>query len=230
MAEGRIGKSAKDMRHHEFEVLRPKIQQFIDANPLHQEALRGHEWVYDELTQLYMHHPESFFHSLRVSDIYAIIAQEVAGYQGEDLAVMDRAGLTHDLGKIDTPLAILNKPTALTEDEYEVMRQHVFGSQGRLMHHEDNLVADIVIAHHMFGVNPYPLGLNTSNEELQKKRRLLALSDVADTMLSTRVYQKKAHHPGFVYQTLTSERYGSRNEVDRAISARLIMPQLTKLP
>ena len=56
-------------------------------------------------------------HCQTVSQLAALIAAEL-GFTGDRLARMRLAGLLHDVGKIGVPDVILNKPAALTEDEY----------------------------------------------------------------------------------------------------------------
>ena len=53
----------------------------------------------------------------------AVIATEL-GFEGDRLSRMRLAGLLHDVGKIGVPDAILNKPSRLTDVEYEVMKRH----------------------------------------------------------------------------------------------------------
>ena len=60
-------------------------------------------------------------HCQTVSQLAALIAAEL-GFTGDRLARMRLAGLLHDVGKIGVPDAILNKPAALTDDEYVVMQ------------------------------------------------------------------------------------------------------------
>ena len=62
-------------------------------------------------------------HCQTVSQLCAAIAIEL-GVDGERLARIRLAGLLHDVGKIGVPDAILNKPAALTDDEYEQMKRH----------------------------------------------------------------------------------------------------------
>lgn len=62
-------------------------------------------------------------HCHPVSQLSALIGTEL-GFDGERLAKLRLAGLLHDVGKIGVPDASLNKPAALTDDEYEVMKPH----------------------------------------------------------------------------------------------------------
>jgi hypothetical protein len=46
------------------------------------------------------------------------------GFAGEELDSLYRSALLHDIGKIAVPDAILNKPSRLTDEEFDIMKQH----------------------------------------------------------------------------------------------------------
>src|ERR1700737_4152757 len=62
-------------------------------------------------------------HSLNVSVLTMALAESL-GLATEDVRTFGIAGLLHDLGKVNVPTDILNKPGKLTEQEREVMQQH----------------------------------------------------------------------------------------------------------
>ena len=102
-----------------------EVKRFVDGDDLSAEALQGHEWIYRDLTRLYLYHPESFFHTGRVTRIYQDLGASVGDYPIDQLHVMTRAGWTHDLGKLDVPYHILNKPAELDETERTIMQSHL---------------------------------------------------------------------------------------------------------
>lgn len=96
----------------------------------------------------------------------------------------------HDIGKIRVPSSILNKPGPLTDEEWEVMRQHpVWGSE--ILEAEGLLreIARLVRHHHeRYDGKGYPDGLEGKNIPLGS--RVLALVDAYDAMRSNRPYRK----------------------------------------
>lgn len=67
--------------------------------------------------------PYTAGHSQRVQEIALSVALEL-GIEGRELDAIGHAGLFHDIGKLGVPDAILTKPAKLTEQEYELMKQH----------------------------------------------------------------------------------------------------------
>src|SRR2546427_9996851 len=68
-------------------------------------------------------------HSARVADLSATVAHEL-GIPEEDVELVRVAGRLHDIGKIGTREAVLNKQGALSPEEFEHVKQHVvIGSQ-----------------------------------------------------------------------------------------------------
>ena len=62
-------------------------------------------------------------HTERVSRISVALAERL-GYTGAELTAIEIGSLVHDIGKIGIPEAILNKPGPLTDEEWQVMREH----------------------------------------------------------------------------------------------------------
>ena len=62
-------------------------------------------------------------HSFRVSE-YAVKLAEKLGYSEEELHDLKREALLHDIGKIGIPDAVLNKPSRLTDEEFETIKNH----------------------------------------------------------------------------------------------------------
>lgn len=97
--------------------------------------------------------------------------------------------IMHDIGKIGIPLEILNKPTKLTRDEWEIMKTHVEKSyQIALSSEEFAGIADAVKHHHeRWDGKGYPIGL--SRETIPLLSRVIAVIDAYDAMISKRVYK-----------------------------------------
>ena len=129
-------------------------------------------------------------HSARVADLSANIATELG--LGEE--VVDRvrvAGRLHDLGKIGTRDAVVNKEGPLTAEEFEHVKQHVIiGAQilAPLVHLGD-IVAMVKSHHERYDGTGYPDGLR--GEEVPLGGRIIAAAEVYDALTTARPYQEK---------------------------------------
>jgi len=127
-------------------------------------------------------------HSERVTKWALKIAQAM-GLPEDELEIIHRGGLLHDIGKIGTPVAILDKPGKLTDEEMQQMRDHVrIGA--RILEPIPGFAEcmPIVLQHHEW-VNGagYPSGL--VGEEISLHARVFAVADCYDAMISERPYR-----------------------------------------
>jgi putative nucleotidyltransferase with HDIG domain len=128
-------------------------------------------------------------HSERVSTLSVHVAEDLGiPYDARRLA--GYAALLHDVGKIGIPGCIINKPGALDDDEFEVIKQHpTIGAE--ILRDIDFLdpVLDIVRYHHerLDGLG-YPHGLRA--EQLDDLVRIVTTVDAFDAMTSTRSYRR----------------------------------------
>ena len=76
------------------------------------------------LTTLKNYDNYTFTHMVNVS-ILTMGQARALGIEGALLREFGLAALMHDIGKVRTPLEILNKPDKLTDDEFTIMKQHV---------------------------------------------------------------------------------------------------------
>ena len=68
----------------------------------------------------------TYEHSTRVA-YYSLTLGKELQLDENQMYELEMSGLFHDLGKIGTPDSILNKPTRLNEEEFEIMKQHPVG-------------------------------------------------------------------------------------------------------
>jgi len=129
-------------------------------------------------------------HSARVADLSANIATEMRLAE-EDVERIRVAGRLHDLGKIGTRDAVVNKEGPLSADEFEHVKQHVIiGAQilSPLVHLGD-IVAMVKSHHERFDGTGYPDGLR--GEEVPMGGRIIAVAEVYDALTTARPYQEK---------------------------------------
>lgn len=161
--------------------------------------------VYVELTEAYTSTVRSLVtaieakdpytkgHSERVAD-YAHRLAEQMGLPKNEVDLIERAALLHDVGKIGISLDTLVSPEELTPDEVNAIRQHpALGS---------DLVADVeflsdivdIVRHHHERCDGagYPDGL--VGERISVPARILAVADAYDAMTSDRAYRPRMTH------------------------------------
>lgn len=98
--------------------------------------------------------------------------------------------LLHDLGKIGTPLSILEKPGRLTPEEMHIMQQHVILSEQIVSGCVDEETALIGLRHHeKLNGKGYPRGLTAT--ELTAPQRLVAVADILSALCMNRSYKRE---------------------------------------
>lgn len=140
------------------------------------------------LTQLKNRDEYTAQHSVNVCALTIAFGRHL-GMNKTDLNLLGMAALLHDIGKLETPLEILNKPGRLTGDEFLIMKQHPEKGAERLKNMEGipAVVIDVVFSHHeRLAGHGYPQGLNA--DEISYWSRLVAIVDVYDAITSDRCY------------------------------------------
>jgi len=133
--------------------------------------------------------PYTFSHARHVAFISEKIG-EVLGWKENRLLGMRLAGQLHDLGKINIPLEILNKSGKLSSAEYRLVQQHVTTCHELIKDIDFPFpLAEIVLQHHeRLDGSGYPRGLK--GREVMAEARVLAVSDVLESMASRRPYRE----------------------------------------
>jgi putative nucleotidyltransferase with HDIG domain len=128
-------------------------------------------------------------HSTRVTNM-ALKIGAALGFSPDKLDDLHRAALLHDIGKVGVPAAILDKPGALDDDEYALIKKHpAIGARilEPIVSYKE--IIPMVLQHHeRYDGKGYPGGL--SGDEIDIGARILAVADVFDAMKSDRPYRK----------------------------------------
>ncbi len=121
---------------------------------------------------------------------HALLLAQAMGLGDEDLRLLRLAGLLHDIGKVGVPDGILRKPGPLTEEEYEIVKQHValgdaiVGAVPQL----SEVRTSVRHHHERWDGAGYLDGLTGADIPLHA--RILAVADAYSAMTTTRPYRK----------------------------------------
>ena len=128
-------------------------------------------------------------HSERGGFLTRLTAQEL-GVPPAEQQNMEWAGLLHDIGKIGIPEEILCKPGKLTEEEFEIIKQHPrMGYEILQPIASLGVILDGVLYHHEYpDGSGYPEGLR--GEQIPLVARIIHVVDTFDALTSTRSYRK----------------------------------------
>ncbi|MDP8265930.1 MAG: HD domain-containing phosphohydrolase [Candidatus Aceula meridiana] len=132
--------------------------------------------------------PYTFSHARDVGRIAKIIGKEL-GFDEDRLIKLKLAADLHDLGKISVPLDILIKPGKLTSLEYSLIQEHVQRCHDLIDEMKFPFkLSDIIYQHHeRLDGSGYPNKLK--GKEIMLEARILAMSDVLESMTSHRPYR-----------------------------------------
>ena len=128
-------------------------------------------------------------HSERVARLTVSLAKEMNVFT-DKLVDIERGALLHDIGKIGVPDTILQKPTALNDDEWEAMEKHPLHA-GLMISKVSFLegALPIVLYHHEhYDGSGYPFKLE--GDAIPLEARMFAVIDAYDAMTFDRPYRK----------------------------------------
>jgi len=130
-------------------------------------------------------------HSQSVSRLATQIGQQL-GLSKDELEEIRLAGILHDIGKIGVPESVLNKPSCLTPEEYELMKSHTTLGERILAPLRFKAIETIrkIVRHHHERIDGkgYPDGL--TGEDIPLGARIITIADCFDTLVSDRAYKK----------------------------------------
>lgn len=128
-------------------------------------------------------------HSNRVAKCSVEIAKRM-GMSEDDIKELNFKALLHDIGKIGVPDAILNKPMALADEEFAIIKKHpvIGGDILKNIAIVSNLHYGALYHHERYDGRGYPKGL--MGDEIPYEARIIAIADTYDAMTSDRAYRK----------------------------------------
>lgn len=163
------------------------------------DIIETDETILVGLTSLKNYDEYTFSHSVNVSVLSMLIAERM-GLNKSDTAQIGVAALLHDIGKTHIPQSILNKPGALTNDEWKLMERHPMLGVIELSRIRSlRTIADplfVSLEHHLlYNCGGYPQKPGTW--DLHPYTHIIIVADIYDAMTTPRVYRE---------QTLTPDR------------------------
>lgn len=143
--------------------------------------------------------PYTSGHQKRVAMLAGAIAENM-DFSPDRIEGLRIAGLLHDIGKISIPAEILNKPSRLSVNEMNLIKEHPSFGYDILKDIEfEQPIAQIVLQHHeVIDGSGYPMGL--SGESILLEALILTVTDVVEAIASHRPYR-----PGLGIDTALEE-------------------------
>ena len=144
--------------------------------------------VFDMLHNMRQVNDSTYAHSLNVAIISRIIGKWLH-FSNEELDTLTLAGLLHDIGKTKIPDEVLNKDGKLTDEEFQMIRNHpkygydLLKSQPLNSHNKKAAL----MHHERCDGSGYPMGLTM--EEIDDYALIIAIADVYDAMTAARSYR-----------------------------------------
>jgi len=166
-----------------IKLFQKKISDYLDEKELLYE-----QYIYGLVNVVEKRDTYTAGHSQRVANYAKLIAKEM-GFSNKECAIIHRAGMLHDIGKIAIPDSVFLKPTKLLQDEYKLIQEHVVIGYEIL---KDISIFDdikeIVRDHHEhYDGSGYPRGL--IGEETPIMAQILTVADSFDAMTTDRIYK-----------------------------------------
>jgi putative nucleotidyltransferase with HDIG domain len=127
-------------------------------------------------------------HSGRVAK-YSTMLGDAMGLSAEDLDTLKISALLHDVGKIGVDDRVLKKPGKLTDEEFELMKQHTVKGANimRPVAQLKEMLPGIELHHERMDGNGYPYGLQ--GDQIPMMARIIAVADTLDAITTNRPYQ-----------------------------------------
>lgn len=133
----------------------------------------------------------TFNHSLAVS-VLSISLGKWINYPKDKIFDLAIVGLFHDIGKLQIPDEIINKPGKLTKEEFEIVKKHSRYGYDMLLKtgkFNDNILLGIL--HHHEKLNGYGYPLAIKEKEIHEYAKIVSICDIYHALISKRSYKGK---------------------------------------
>jgi HD-GYP domain-containing protein (c-di-GMP phosphodiesterase class II) len=175
----------------EYKDSKPKLDSTVSTITDIVEYLFEHKDINSvHLTEIKTYDNYTYVHSLNTCVISLFFGMQMSMPKSKlmDLGI---GAILHDVGKTKIPKSILNKPSKLTDEEFEIMKNH--SKLGYDLIRDLKYISErskrLILEHHeRLNGSGYPKGIK--DKEISEFGRIVAISDVYDAIVSDRVYRK----------------------------------------
>jgi HD-GYP domain-containing protein (c-di-GMP phosphodiesterase class II) len=186
-----VAQKINSQRQAGVRKLKRLVQNMVDTLSEDESVLLGLSTMrdYDDYT---------YTHSVNVAILSLCLGKRI-GLSRISLSHLAICGLVHDLGKLDIPKKVLNKPGKLTDEEFKVIQMHPIKSVNQIikLRAPTDLKAKILLPpfeHHLkYDLSGYPRVHNKKSVSLFG--RIITIADVFDALTSPRIYRPTAVSP-----------------------------------
>lgn len=180
------------------------VQAMVDNIVDNRDAMIG-------LTSIKLYDEYTFAHSVNVS-MLSIAMGAFLALDKPQIAALGVAGMLHDIGKVNVPLDIINKPEALSDSEWEVMKRHPI--EGAVILTSMSGISPLAIVaafeHHLhYDAKGYPHVADFG--EMHPFSQIVTIADAYDALTSARVYYNMATPPDEAVRILLKKRGSNFN-------------------
>ena len=152
-------------------------------------ALKMNQDMKLSIDNLKMYDDYTYNHSFGVSVLSIAIGLSM-NLKMTELYDLGFCALLHDIGKMAVPIEIISKPARLTDEEFEIVKQHPEKGAEFFMQHSlanNRICAGVLTHHEKFNGTGYPSGL--SGDQIPLFGRIISVADVYDALTSVRPYR-----------------------------------------
>ena len=187
---------------------------FIDRNLLY------------EAVSLRYNHCYTYEHSLNVA-LYSLLIGMQLNLESDDLRNLIHGSILHDIGKTKIPNSILDKPSSLTQEEFNEIKKHPLYGYNMIKKDKDisEKAKKIVLQHHeKLDGSGYPQGL--TSRQINPLAKIVAVADIFDAVTSARAYHKQrtAHDGVNILLQDASNKKISKDIIDALIKSIIVLP------
>ncbi len=170
-------------------LLRTRIKALLKSKMLIDKLDSSEEVIYSLANVIEARDEYTEGHTRRVAD-YSVAMGKVLNLSEMDLEALEKGGHMHDIGKVGISDAILKKPASLSDEEFDMMKQHpIIGENICKPLKSINSLLGIIRGHHeRLDGSGYPDGLK--GDQISTLTRIVSIADVYDALVTDRPYRK----------------------------------------